>query len=293
MNMKVPRSARSFAAITLLAPVTWGTTYVTITQLLPQGRPLFVAALRVLPAGLVLVAISSFSQRKVARPDSWKAAAVLSACNFGFFFPLLIVAVYRLPGGVAAAVGGVQPLLVAGLTWQLNGERPRVRSLVIATIAALGVALVVIRPNAQIDPVGVFAAIGANVSFSFGVVLTKRFGRPTGQLASAGWQLLLAGTVLLPAALIVEGGPPLITGRNIIGFAYLSLIGTAAAFVIWFNGIRRLPSSAPPLLGLASPITGAAIGWLALHQSLTTWQLIGFAVTIGSIGYGALVSATG
>ena len=33
--------------------------------------------------------------------------------NFGFFFPLLVVAVYRLPGGVAAA-GGAAPLLVAG-----------------------------------------------------------------------------------------------------------------------------------------------------------------------------------
>ena len=40
---------------------------------------------------------------------------------------------------------------------------------------------------------------------------------------------------------------------DVAGFAYLSLVGTALAFVLWFNGIRRLPTSAPPLLGLAAP----------------------------------------
>ena len=55
----------------------------------------------------------------------WWRTAVLALFNFGLFFPLLVVAVYRLPGGVAAAVGGLQPLLVAGFTWLLAGGRPR------------------------------------------------------------------------------------------------------------------------------------------------------------------------
>jgi hypothetical protein len=48
-------------------------------------------------------------------------------------------------------------------------------------------------------------------------------------------------------------------------------IGRAAALVrtpAGFDGIRRLPAMAPPLLGLAAPVRGAAIGWVALGQSL-------------------------
>ena len=77
----------------------------------------------------------------------------------------------------------------------------------------------------------------------------------------------------------------------LVCFAYLTLAGTALAFVLWFNGIRRLPSAAPPLLGLAAPITGAVMGWIVLGQSLSSVQLVGFAITIGAIVYGATVAS--
>ncbi len=82
------------------------------------------------------------------------------------------------------------------------------------------------------------------------------------------------------------------TGRNIAGFAYLSLVGTAAAFILWFNGIRRLPATSPPLLGLAAPVTGAVLGWVVLGQSLSALQLAGFVTTIGAIAYGARLGAS-
>jgi probable blue pigment (indigoidine) exporter len=86
--------------------------------------------------------------------------------------------------------------------------------------------------------------------------------------------------------------PPALTGRNVAGFAYLGLVGTALAFVLWFNGIRRLPAAAPPLLVLAAPITGAALGWAVLGQSLSALQLSGLVVTLTAIAYGATLGAT-
>ena len=68
----------------------------------------------------------------------------------------------------------------------------------------------------------------------------------------------------------------------------LGLVGTGLAFVLWFGGIRRLPTAAPPLLGLAAPITGAILGWAVLGQSLSPMQLTGFVITLAAIGYGAL-----
>jgi len=43
--------------VTSLAPLFWGLTYITTTELLPQGYPLTVSLLRALPAGLLLLII--------------------------------------------------------------------------------------------------------------------------------------------------------------------------------------------------------------------------------------------
>lgn len=142
------------ALVTLLAPIAWGTTYVTVTELLPDGRPLLVAWSRLLPAGLVLVAIARWRAAPWPGRAQWRQLVLLSACNFGLFFPLLIVAVYRLPGGVAASIGGVQPLLVGFITWVVTGQVMRRREVVVGVAAAIGVAMVVVRPGASVDQIG-------------------------------------------------------------------------------------------------------------------------------------------
>ena len=43
--------------VAAVAPLAWGTTYLTTEALLPPDRPLFSAALRALPAGLLLLAL--------------------------------------------------------------------------------------------------------------------------------------------------------------------------------------------------------------------------------------------
>jgi probable blue pigment (indigoidine) exporter len=192
-----------------------------------------------------------------------------------------VVAVYRLPGGVAAAGGGLQPLLVAVLSVPLANRRPTAGKVAVGLMAALGVALVVVRPGADIDPLGA-AAVAANVSLAAGVVLTKRWPSPSRRLAATGWQLLVGGALLVPLAAAVEGGAPTLAATNLAALAYLTLVATAAAFLVWFSGIERLPAPAP-LLGLAAPVTGAVLDWLLLGQSLSPIQLVGFAITLATI----------
>ncbi len=98
-------------AVTALAPAAWGLTYLATTEFLPPGRPLLAGAARALPAGLILVAIA----RRRPQGVWWLKAAVLGVLNIGAFFALLFAAAYRLPGGVAATLGAVQPLVAACL----------------------------------------------------------------------------------------------------------------------------------------------------------------------------------
>ena len=288
---QVARSRPVTALATLLAPMLWGTTYLTITETLPTGRPLLVAAMRVGPAGLVLVAIARF-QHWNSKSIDWGRTALLAMCNFVLFFPLLAVAVYRLPGGVAAAVGGLQPFFVATLSWWVNGVQPSRRQILVGAAAIVGVAMVVIHPGALFNITGLLAAGAANLSFSVGVVLTKRFPEPTNRVGATGCQLLIAAAALFPLTYVIEGRVPLFTLRNTIGFAYLSMCGTALAFVLWFSGIRKLSPSIPPLLGLAAPVMGAILGWVVLSEALKPLQLFGVVVTCASIAYGALAPTT-
>jgi putative NADH-flavin reductase len=171
--------------VTALAPAIWGTTYLVTTELLPPQRPLLAAVVRALPAGLLLVAVT----RRLPRGAWWWRAAVLGALNIGFFFALLFVAAYRLPGGVAATVGAVQPLLVAALSAGLLGDRLTPRTVLAGAAGVAGVGLLVLRADARLDGVGVLAALGGAVVMAVGVVLSKRWSSSAPLLATTGWPL--------------------------------------------------------------------------------------------------------
>ncbi|MEV4949293.1 EamA family transporter [Streptomyces sp. NPDC053755] len=277
-------------ALTALAPISWGSTYVVTTEFLPADRPLFTGLMRALPAGLLLLALT----RKLPQGAWWWKSAVLGGLNIGAFFPLLFLAAYRLPGGVAAVVASVGPLFVVGLAAVLLGDRPTARSLLTAVAAAFGVSLVVLRAGAALDLVGVLAGLLSALSMSAGTVLTKRWGRPpgVGALALTGWQLTAGGLVILPLAFLAEGAPPALDSTNLLGYAYLAFGNTAVSYFLWFRGVERLAASSVTLLGVLSPITAAVIGWAALGQALGPVQLLGMVIAFGATLAGQLTLRT-
>lgn len=272
--------------LTALAPVSWGTTYAVTTEFLPPDRPLFTGMMRALPAGLVLLALA----RVLPRGVWWGKAAVLGALNIGAFFPLLFLSAYRLPGGMAAVVGSVGPLLVVGLSAVLLGQRPTARSVLTGLVAAFGVSLVVLKAAGALDVIGVAAAFASAASMSAGTVLTKRWGRPdgVGPLALTAWQLTAGGLLIAPLAFLVEGAPPALDGHAVGGYLYLALANTAVSYWLWFRGIGRLTATQVTFLGPLSPLTAAIVGWAALDQSLTAVQVAGMGLAFGATVAGQL-----
>jgi probable blue pigment (indigoidine) exporter len=267
-------------ALTALTPLTWGSTYAITTEFLPPGRPLFTATMRALPAGLALLALTRVLPRGVWL---WRSA-VLGLLNIGAFFPMLFLAAYRLPGGVAAVLGAVGPLFALAFAALLLAERPTLRKLLAGLTGLAGVGLVVLRADAGLDTLGLLAGLAGAALLSAGTVLTKRWGRPenVGPLSIAAWQLTAGGVLLAPVALLIEGRPPALDIGAIGGYLYLGVFGTAAAYWLWFRGISRLPATSVAFLVLLSPVSAAVIGWAALGQALTPLQLLGMAMALGS-----------
>lgn len=276
------------ALLTALAPAVWGTTYAVTTQWLPEDRPLLAAMLRALPAGLVLLAVG----HRLPRGSWWWRAAVLGTLNIGAFFALLFVSAYRLPGGVAATLGAVQPLVVAGLAAALLAERVRLRTALAGLAGVTGIALLVLRADARLDGAGLAAGLAGTVCVALGMVLTRRWGRPVPLLTFTGWQLAAGGLVLAPVVLAVEGLPAGLTAQNVGGFAYLGVVGTAAAYALWFRGLERLPVAAVSFLGLLSPVVATVVGWIALGEGLTAGQLAGMVLALAGLAVGATTPRT-
>jgi probable blue pigment (indigoidine) exporter len=259
--------------LTSLVPIIWGSTYLVTTEFLPPDIPLISAMLRALPAGLVILLFS----RQLPKGQWWLKSILLGVLNIGAFFYFLFIAAYHLPGGIAALVMSVQPILVL-LYNVLFFKRPTTFTQGIACVlACIGIAMVVLQDNSSMNTLGILAGAAGALSMATGIVLTKHWGRPENIsiMTFTGWQLSFGGLVLLPVAMITESLPIQITFQNIAGFTYLCFIGALLTYVLWFRGIEKLPALSVSFISLLSPLSAALLGYIFLSQTLSLLQICG------------------
>ena len=266
-------------ALTAVAPAIWGSTYIATTELLPAGYPLHVAMLRALPAGLLLLLVF----RTLPRGHWWWRVTVLGALNFTFFWAMLFVSAYRLPGGVAATVGAVQPLIVIVLAHLVMGRKMTTKAILAALAGLAGVALLVLTPHAALDPVGIAAGLAGAVSMAAGTVLTRHWQPDVPALTFTAWQLTAGGLLLVPLALLIEPSLPPMTGLNLLGFLWLGLVGGALTYIVWFRGVARLEPAAVASLGFLSPLVATLLGWVLIDQNLSPLQILGLVTVLASV----------
>lgn len=266
--------------MTALTPVIWGTTYLVTTEYLPADRPLTTAVIRTLPAGLVLIALT----RSFRPTVGWVRLGILSILNIGAFQAFLFVAAYRLPGGIAAIFGALQPVLVLALAWSVDRDRPRPATLVTAVAGVAGMALLFVSPGTRWDAYGVAAAILGTLAMAGGTFLARRWRQSMPLLGFTGWQLGLGGLALLPLAILLEPPLPPLSLPNTLAYTYLSLVGTLLAYAIWFRGIAQLSPVAVSALGLLSPVTALILGWTLLGEALGARELTGVLIVLTSVG---------
>ncbi|WP_169545621.1 DMT family transporter [Sneathiella aquimaris] len=268
--------------ITALAPMIWGSSYIVSTQFLINLSPLTISFFRAVPAGLLLLLLVRELPKGIWIPRMF----LLGALNFSIFWSLLFFAAHRLPGGVAAILGALQPFIVIFAARYFLGSPIRIWSLVAVLAGFIGVALLILTPDATLNFSGVIAGILGSVSMALGTVLSRKWHPPVSSLTFTAWQLTAGGLLLLPFLLLNPSELTEITTRNIWGLAYLGLIGGAITYVIWLRGVKLIHPSAVSILGFLSPTTATLLGWLLLEEALSGIQIVGILTILSSVFWG-------
>ena len=253
---------------------------------MPPERPFTAALLRVLPAGVLLLA----AYRQVPARRDWGRIALLGVLNIGLFQAMLFVAAYRLTGGLAAILTSTQTLMVLLLTWLVGGQMPPKAAWAWAAAGVAGIGLLVLSPTARLDGLGVAAALAGSAAMALGVYLSKHWQIKLSGAAFTGWQLVAGGLFLLPITLWREGVPHHLTAANAGGYAYLCLVGGGA-------GIRACPIAARRgvVAGAAQPCervcVGLAVFGAGFGCALDGWAGVGVGVDCGDTAGDALMGS--
>lgn len=282
METKTGAGALRWILIGALAPLSWGSVYFVTLHWLPAEEPLTAAMLRSLPAGLLLLVL----RRKLPSGSWWWKSVVLGLLNCSAFFVLVYVAAKLLPTSIAAMLMSLSPIAMMLIAWGLVSERPTARRLLGAAMGLLGVVLLMAASVGAIDGWGVGASVTGMAMYALGSVLGKRWSGEVDAVASSSWQLTAGGLLLLPFALALEGVPSGLPATAVLGYAYISVIATALAFVCWFSALRHLTAGQVGLLGLLNPVTGVLLGVALGSEALSGWQWLGIAVVLAGVAVG-------
>lgn len=265
--------------LTSFAPIVWGSSYIVTTQLLPNMDPVSIAFLRALPAGILLLLLV----RQLPTGIWIFRMFVLGALNFSIFWALLFYSAYRLPGGIAAILGALQPIIVVFAARAFLGQPIRSLSLIAILAGVGGVALLILTPEAKLDVLGISAGLLGATSMALGTVLSRKWQPPVSALTFTAWQLTAGGLLILPFMPFAETDLTTLTAPNALGLIYLGLIGAALSYLIWLRGIARLQPSSVSILGFLSPLSATILGWLILDQTLDNLQLLGAMIALLSV----------
>lgn len=281
MSSMEEKSGR-WVALTAIAPIAWGSTYFVTGHFLPADVALWGGVIRCLPAGLLILLLV----RRLPHGSWWWRSLVLGLLSVGGLNVLVYVVAQRLPSSLAATLMSTSAASMLLLSWLILHQRPRLAAVVGAAIGITGVVVMMGFGAGPIDPWGVVASIAAMLSSTLGFVLTAKWGTDIPAVTMASWQLTAGSLLVLPFAVLFEGPPPALNGPAIAGFAYLIVVATALAYVVWFIGLRRLTGAAVGIIGLLNPVTGVLLGVLLGGEVFGVPQAIGLALVISGVFLG-------
>jgi len=270
----------------------WGSTFIFIRIGVRELPPLLFAALRFLPAGLVLYGWMIAHGERSPTPRQWLSATLLALLIFVGDYGLLFWAEQRVPSGIAAVMMATIPAFMALSEIVILGTQRLTLRLAFALLIGLGGVLVLVSRSlnlggAPIDRTGAIALILASMSWSVASILSRRMHLPTSKVMSAASQMLAGGVLLT----LISGAlgefhtlhVAQISPRTWFALVYLIVFGSLVGFTAY---VWLLHHESPTKVGTyayVNPVVAVLVGYFLGGEPLGSRTILGTLFVLVSV----------
>ncbi|RFB92731.1 EamA family transporter [Rhizobium leguminosarum bv. trifolii] len=269
-----------------LAMLTVGSTVIA-SKLIASGLPPFAAtALRfalAFPILLVLMRATGVRLPKLSGHDRLILVIQAGAGSVGYT-TLLISGLSLTSAADAGVIIGTLPVVSAGISILLLGERPKPALLVAVALATAGVFSIAFTPDATGRSFSgnalIFCAVICEGLF---ILLNKRLKTDIPPLAQS---TLMAGIGFVVAVIpaVFEAPPALgLSAGALLAVVYYALVPTVAGFLLWYAGAARVSGTEAALFTSVAPVSAVMLAFLILGEPLGLNQIAGIACVLAAV----------
>jgi drug/metabolite transporter (DMT)-like permease len=254
-------------------------------QVLDRGvAPLTLLAIELAASSLLLWLGTLVFGLRLTWSATLERLAALGILNPGFAYALGLLGLVTIDASMSVLLWATEPILIMLLAVLLLRERVAAATIVAVAVALVGVVLVLYRPGASGDAIGIALTVGAVTACAFYTVLTRRLLLDDSSLAVVLVQQLAA----LTFALIIAGaawaigtadlGLPADTATWALA-AVSGMVYYGLAFWFFIGGLRGVPASIAGSFLPLIPVFGLAAGYL-VGDRLTDRQWLGATLVV-------------
>ena len=280
---------KEWGAFVLLGLI-WGSSFLWIKIAVAETGPFMLVTFRLLfgLAGLLVL----LALRRQAVPRDRKV--LLAFLFMGFFntalpFTLITWGETLIDSSLASILNATVPLFTILLAhFWLQDEKITAPRLAGLAVGFLGTVVLVSRdlgPDALRGSLwGQLAVIAASVSYALGITFSRKHLRGQPPMLQAGMVLLIASGMMAIATPIVERPLNLPdTGLGWFAIAWLGLLGSCAAYMLFFYLINAWGPTRASMVTYVFPVIGLLLGIVFLNEPVDWRLLAGSALIVAGI----------
>ena len=303
MQLKLSASRLPFAPLLLIAPFfLWGTAMVAMKGVIPHTTPLFMAGVRLLPAGgLILIAAALMGRPQPQGWAAWLWIALFGIVDGTLFQGFLAEGLVRTKAGLGSVMIDSQPLAVALLSLWLFQEHIGLwgwlgLGLGVSGISLIGLpdewifhvlgfgANITIGNWQQLFVSGEWLMLLAALSMAVGTVLIRYVCKYADPVTATGWHMILGGLPLWGLSSVVESQQwQNLAGTEWLALGYATVFGSAIAYGLFFYFASSGSLTSLSSLTFLTPIFALLFGYFFLFEVLSPLQWVGVCLTLISI----------
>jgi drug/metabolite transporter (DMT)-like permease len=275
----------------LILCLIWGTTWIFIKFGLSDLPPIGFAATRFLLAAAIVFAIIRIQKIPLPRgAAAWRLIALTGILQFSLNYSAVFWSEQHITSGLTAVLQATITLFGLVLAWIfLPNERITRRKIIAVVLGILGVAVIFIdqlKVENWLAFMACVAVVGGSYCAAQASVLLKAKAGGIHPAALVFGQMICGLPPLILYSLSVEGNPFNFhwSWVAIISVLYLTLVGTIAAFWLYYWLLSRIESTKAMMISLVTPLIAVIIGAVTIGERLPPQTFIGGLMIIGSIG---------